>query len=202
MRKIIFHLIGYTVVAGGFFWAGALTRDYLVKQEAREDRARPGKFLNRPAPEVQTTTLQGKPWKLSDQRGKVVVIEGWAIWCAPCIAHLPESKRLYERFGNNPDFEFIGASMDGNAEKVGSFCASHDMPWGQLVESGRALNCSLALAFDLHGIPFTCVIDKSGVVRRYDSQSTEEYAGEIGGLIESLLSQVKKNLPTSPHRDG
>lgn len=189
MRKIVFHLVSYLCVAGVCFWAGALYRDYRVENDRREARARSTRVLGHAAPIIQTTTVDGKPWRLSDRLGKVVVIEAWATWCGPCIAHLPESKRLYEKFRSNADFEFIGASLDGDAAKVRSFCDSKSVPWTQLVEPGREFECTVARAFDIRAIPFTCVIDKKGIVRRLDGWATPGPTGTVEELIERLLKE-------------
>jgi len=200
MRKAIFHLVGYALVAGGCFWAGALYRDYRVKNESREARARATRILNQAAPEIQTTTLDGKPWKLSDQRGKVVVIEAWATWCGPCIAHLPASKRLYDKFKGDPGFQLIGASLDGDAAKVRSFCASNTVPWTQLLEPGREFDCNVARAFGIRAIPFTCVIDRKGLVRRLDGWAVPDSSGTIDDLIERLLKEPNQAPTTTTVR--
>jgi peroxiredoxin len=189
MRKILFHLVSYSLVAGGCFWAGALYRDYRVKHERQEARARVTRLLDQAAPEIQATTLEGKPWKLSDQRGKVVVLEAWATWCGPCVAQLPASKRLYEKFKHEPEFQFFGASLDSDAQKVRDFCVTNTVPWTQLLEPGRVFDSSVARAFGVTAIPFTCVIDKKGFVRRLDGWASPDSSGPIDVLIERLLKE-------------
>ena len=188
-RSILIHCIAYTLVGASCFWGGAVTRDYLVTREAKLTRQRPLRFLNQPAPAIESTTVDGAPWRLADLRGKVVLIEGWATYCGPCIAHLPIAKGLYERFKDRPDFAYVGASLDGEADKVKAFREKHGLPWTLLVETGRDFDSAAAKALDVKRIPFTCIIDKQGIVRRYDERSTTGYGGPAEELIARLLAQ-------------
>jgi thiol-disulfide isomerase/thioredoxin len=191
MKKFVLHLIGYTLVAGGSFWGGALTRDYLVTREAREQRGRYAKFLNQPAPSLASHTLDGVPWDLQAHKGKVVVIEAWATWCGPCIASLPKIKHIHERFGQRNDFMLVGVSLDKEPNTVKRFCADQGITWLQLIEPGKKFDNSIARALEVKGIPFMCIVDRKGVVRTYQHAS-----GDIERLIERLLAEPD---PVSQH---
>ena len=187
MRKSVFHLIGYTVVAGASFWIGALTRDYLVTKAAREALARPSKFLGNPAPMVSSTTVNSATWNLDKKRGKVVVIEVWATWCGPCVASMPRFRHLYERFKDRPNFMFVGVSLDPEWSVVREFCAQHDMPWEQLLEPKKEWSNSVARAFEVTGVPFTCVVDKRSIVRYYDDKTLPQDAIGLEDIVQKLL---------------
>jgi peroxiredoxin len=190
MKKILFHSIGYTLVAGIFFWAGALTRDYLVTKELKGARVRSGKFLNKPAPPLASVMANSTPWSLQDQKGKVVVLDLWATWCGPCVASMLTFKSLYERFGHRPEFALIGVSLDNDASTVQQYCAAHDIPWEQLIEPRKKFDNSIARALEVDGVPFTCVIDQKGIVRFYD------HSAHVEGVVARLLEEPNQT-PTA-----
>jgi thiol-disulfide isomerase/thioredoxin len=64
------------------------------------------------APDFELPLLAGGAFKLSEQKGKVVVIDFWATWCGPCVRALPEMKKLAEAYAENPDVVVVGFSTD------------------------------------------------------------------------------------------
>ena len=68
------------------------------------------------APTLTGKTLAGGYWSLLDVRGKVVLVNVWATWCAPCRNELPVLAALHKQFGG-PDFEVVGVSVDSEADQ-------------------------------------------------------------------------------------
>lgn len=67
------------------------------------------------APQFSRNDLQGHPFDLKAQRGKVVLIDFWASWCAPCIVAIPHLSQLQKKYGAR-GFQVIGVSMDDSAD--------------------------------------------------------------------------------------
>ena len=91
-----------------------------IERCAQEDtratgRARLDDLLNlavgKPAPGIEGVDMDGKPLKLSDQKGKVVVLVFWGTWCGPCMAQVPEERKLVERLKGQP-FALLGVDCD------------------------------------------------------------------------------------------
>jgi len=151
------------------FWAGFSSHNrirYWIWQRARQ--AKIEKFMGKKAPDVVTQTLEGAEWKLEDLQGKVVVMDFWATWCGPCVAALPEMKKLYEKYKSRDDFVMVGVSLDHDKEKVVKFCEERQIAWLQLFEANKNWGNSVARAFEIRGIPSVWVIDKEGNVAGID----------------------------------
>jgi thiol-disulfide isomerase/thioredoxin len=114
----------------------------------------------RSAPTVGSTTLDGRPWRLADQKGKVVLLDFWASWCPPCLAALPELKELHERYRSEPDFVMVGVSLDHTREHLDRFLQRNPLPYTVLYEPPH----QLANAFGVSGIPAIWIIGRDGKV--------------------------------------
>lgn len=123
------------------------------------DRAQ-RKYLNRPAPDVTTTTIDGSRWSMEDQRGKVVLLEFWAPWCGPCAEAVPILKRAQQQYGGRDDFAIVTVALDESREAVLDHIRDAEWPWLVLHEPGRGWSNSVARAFGIRWIPTFLVIDR------------------------------------------
>ena len=82
-----------------------------------------------------TDAIKGSPVSIEGLKGKVVVIDFWASWCGPCVAEMPNMKRLYAEY-KDKGVEFIGVSLDqpkerGGLDSLKSFVAKNQIEWPQ-----------------------------------------------------------------------
>jgi len=113
----------------------------------------------RPVPEIQFENGQGEAIGLADFRGKVVLLNIWATWCAPCRREMPTLERLQAELGG-PDFEVVALSIDRNGlAVVKEFYEELGLQQlGMYVDaSGKASRELSAL-----GVPTTLLIDREG----------------------------------------
>ncbi len=144
----------------------------------RNDRMR-----GQPAPEIASQTLDGSRWRLSEQRGSVVLVDFWATWCGPCRAEIPNLKAVYERFGGRSDFLMVGLALDGDAGPVRELCTDERIPWLQLHEPGLKFQHSAAMAYDVDGIPSIWLIDRDGLVVGIDLRG-EALGSAVAAMFE------------------
>jgi thiol-disulfide isomerase/thioredoxin len=111
-------------------------------------------------------TVDGGTFDLKKLRGKVVLVDFWATWCGPCVAEMPNVKRVYERH-HKDGFEVVGVSLDQSREALLRFIKAKEMPWPQLFfdnKDAQGWNNPLARKYDINAIPMTILIDRAGKV--------------------------------------
>jgi peroxiredoxin len=122
-----------------------------------------GEFaVGRPFPAFAVRDLDGHALSPANFKGKVVLVDFWAMWCAPCVKELPNVVQAYQKF-HAAGFEIIGVSLDrqGDRARLVEFTRAHDMPWPQFFD-GRYWQNQLAVQYGVHSIPATFLIDREG----------------------------------------
>jgi peroxiredoxin len=118
--------------------------------------------LGAAAPDFEATTLDGAKLKLSDLRGKVVLVDFWATWCAMCRAEMPALEKFYaDRAAKG--FEVVAISIDDEASLVRRFLASRKLPW-KVIALGPPKSNPLAQLFNVWGTPATFVLDRESKI--------------------------------------
>jgi thiol-disulfide isomerase/thioredoxin len=146
-----------------------------------EDILNAGPKIGAPAPNEATATLDGRPWRIADHFGKVVVIDFWATWCKPCIASFPMLQRVQKKYGDRKDFVIVGVSVDSDRSDLDKFLANHKMDWPILFDNGK--DNKLAEQFDVNAIPSLWIVDKSGHIAAKNVFAEEQLDSKISGLL-------------------
>jgi serine/threonine protein kinase/Flp pilus assembly protein TadD/thiol-disulfide isomerase/thioredoxin len=113
-------------------------------------------------------TVAGGKFDLKQLRGKVVLIDFWASWCGPCVAEMPNVKRVYDRY-HKDGFEVVGVSLDHTKEALDKFIKANKVPWPQLFfedKETQGWNNPLVRKHGVRAIPFTILVDEKGNVDR------------------------------------
>src|SRR5204863_5427231 len=110
--------------------------------------------------------LDGKPVSLAEYRGKLVLVDFWATWCAPCRAEMPNVLAASERW-REKGFEVVGVTIDaaGDGAKVREFVQAKGIPWRQ-VHYANAPSNAVAALYGVHGVPHTVLVGRDGRILR------------------------------------
>jgi thiol-disulfide isomerase/thioredoxin len=137
-------------------------------------------------PDIDTELLDGKKVKISDYRGKVVVLDIWATWCGPCKAMIPHERELTARLKAKP-FEFISVSADDKKETLEKFLEKEEMPWTHWWD-GRG--GKLTEQYQVRFFPTVYVLDKKGVIR-YKHVRGEDMDHAVDALLNESVGDKK-----------
>ena len=140
----------------------------------------------KPAPEISGTTLDGSTFTLADQRGKVVALNVWASWCAPCRAEAPTLEEASREFADQ-GVQFIGLDTRDSDAAARAFVDRFDITYPSLVDRDGRLQLSFADSLPPQAIPSTVIIDKQGRVAARALGAVS--ISDLRGLIEPLLAE-------------
>jgi cytochrome c biogenesis protein CcmG/thiol:disulfide interchange protein DsbE len=137
--------------------------------------------IGRPAPPFTITTFEGRRFSLADLGGKVVVLNFWATWCAPCRVELPMLDSYLRRHSDD-DLKLFAVTTEGSVpdSKLKPLAAALSFPLATSI-SGHAYG-------PLDGVPTNYVIDRGGIVR---------YA-RSGAFTEDAFDEVVRPLLAAP----
>ena len=138
-------------------------------------------------PSFTGTTYEGKSISLADFKGKIVILDFWGTWCAPCVASMPEMKLIREAFAKH-GVEIVGIAADPK-EKVATFCKANKIPWPNIVDSDEAL----VDQFGVVAFPTLMMIDQNGKHIHADIEKADLVADLVRrlGLEPSLYAELQ-----------
>ena len=114
------------------------------------------------APDFMLDTLQGEQVKLSNLRGKIVVVNFWTTWCPPCRAETPALETAYESYKDS-DVVILGVNLtdQDSLKDVESFVQEFGLTYPILLDRDGAVG----LLYQLNGLPTTFFISHEGIIR-------------------------------------
>jgi len=138
----------------------------------------------RAAPELSLPTLDGGSVNLGDLRGRVVLVNFWAVWCPPCRKEMPSMERLSKRLAERP-FTILASNAGETPEQVRPFLKEVPLTFPILLDQDSAR----MKAWRVFVLPTSFLVDKQGQIRYSLSGHIEWDEPEAVAVIEKLLAE-------------
>ena len=142
-------------------------------------RGRPDALVGKKAIDFKVKDLDGNDLSLEQYRGKVILLDFWAVWCKPCIAEMPNVKGVYEKY-KDQNFQIIGISLDESRDTLVGYLEKEEITWPQVFD-GNGWKNQVATMYGIRAIPHMYLIDGEGVVRK---------SGVRGHALEPAVAEL------------
>lgn len=135
------------------------------------------------APDFTASLADGTTFTLSEQQGKVILLNFWATWCGPCVREMPAFERLYLEYGE--DAAILAVNCLEDTGTVDAFISENEYTFPIAYDTDGSIN----MRYPTQGIPYTLVIDKEGVIQKIyvGAADAETQYQEYKSAIDSIL---------------
>ncbi len=197
LNAVRFNL-GYTLLRLSRDEEGlALLKEYLAgdpnaesADEAKAFIANPLRARKRLAPDFELVTLAGDYLTSEDVQGKVLLVDFWGTWCAPCVAAVPSLRAMSRRMEKDP-FVLLSVSTDRDEKTLREFIAKHQMSWPQVWDQRH----ELARKFRVEGYPTYILVSHEGeiiyLVRGWGGGIERDLSMKVSSAIRAAKKGAK-----------
>ncbi len=177
MKQFKIFILGLVLILVGFGW-------YFSRSKGSSDQLAE---VGKPAPDFALQDASGRTVRLSDFRGRFVVLNFWATWCAPCVEEVPSLEQLQQRFESESPQKItvLSVSVDSGWAPIKAFSKQKNITYPVLLDSDQ----DVAHTFGTFKYPETYVIDPSGVVVKKVIGGLDWTTPEVVQYFGSLLRQ-------------
>ncbi len=159
----------------------AKLKSAMAVQMAQQSHEAPYTLLNKQAPGIDLPTPQGPTLSLNSLKGKYVLVDFWASWCAPCRRENPNVVKAFNRF-KDKNFTILGVSLDEEKSKWTEAISKDQLTWNH-VSDLKYWDSEVVKTYQFNSIPFNVLVDPAGKIIA---------SGLYGEALEKKLAEVLK----------
>jgi thiol-disulfide isomerase/thioredoxin len=161
-----------------------------------EAKGKPLADFEGPSPDTSAPAVS-----LASLKGKVVLVDYWATWCAPCMAESGSLAELRSRLGPL-GFEILGVSLDDHADRLRDYLGTGKAPWPQIQAVADAPGSSpwkapLVARFGISAIPFKLLVDRQGTLVA-TGETIEDLLPKLEALVSPPAESPAAVMPPGP----
>jgi peroxiredoxin len=142
--------------------------------------------VNSKAPDFTAKDLNGNTIKLSDLKGKVVVLDFWASWCVPCKKSMPHLIQLYNDHTAD-SLLIIGINVDTQIDKMREFqnAINEDITFPLIFDS----ESKIPPLYNVEGMPTTVIVNRDGVIKYKEVGYNDDLRDKLDKTVKELLAK-------------
>ena len=145
-------------------------------------------LVGKPAPDFSLDLLGGnKRFKLSDNKGQIVVLDFWATWCGPCLQSMPQVERVTKEF-RDQGVKLIAVNLQEAPKQISSMLERHKLDMTVALD----IDGAVAGKYGANAIPQTVIIDKEGKVARLFVGASPHFDEQLREALKAVLSGNKE----------
>lgn len=141
-----------------------LTQAIAAQKQQQDPAAAAASYplLNKPAPDLSMTSIDGKPLSISSFKGKYLLVDFWASWCGPCRAENPNVVAAYNKY-KDKNFTILGVSLDKDKASWQQAIQKDGLAWNHMSDL-KYWQSAAVEAYQFDGIPFNVLLDPTGKI--------------------------------------
>ncbi len=199
LAKVYFNLGCALIKAGREEEGVAALKTYLEREPLAADAEDARRMVANPklvgeafARGFKVKSTEGEDLSLDKFKGKVVLLDFWAVWCGPCRVEMPEVRKLWKKYSGD-QFVIIGVNLDSNRAAFEAYVKQEGLTWPQYYD-GLHWGNKLARLYGVTAIPHTVLIDREGIIRGVGLRG-----GGLSSKIGELLKGAREKVAGAPN---
>ncbi len=146
------------------------------------------------APDFSLNSYNGDSYKLSDYKGKVVLLNFWATWCGPCRMEIPDFNELYNKY-HKKGFEILGISLSDTRQQLIDFSKTYGVQYPLLYGTPDEIGKITTEYGGVHAVPWSFLIGVNGeIIAIYPGAILKDYDPR---MHQDLVYNIEKQLITN-----
>ncbi len=163
-----------------------LERLYSKVEKERSTNTLIQELIGKSVPDFSTIDLNGNPISLQNYRGKIVLLNFWAVWSDPSTAEMTNVKKIYDTY-KDQDFDIIGINLDTEKARLRHYINENDIQWRQIFDSASGED-AIVRRYGIRRIPALWLINREGQLINHNASGID---------LERLIAETLKDTSTN-----